>query len=185
MDTAGIRQGGDEIESIGVERSKEKMQSADIVVYLFDASTESSDELATIKTELNSVAKSWMMVGNKVDAIASEEQNAVNASLENSLFISAKNQLGLEQLKDALKLKVMSGLVHAENTIVTNARHVQALQKVANNLAAIQTGLSTKIPGDLLAIDIRQCLYHLGEITGQITNDDQLDFIFSKFCIGK
>jgi len=185
MDTAGIREGGDEIESIGVERSKEKMQSADIVVYLFDVSTESIDELTKIKTELNSVAKSWIMVGNKVDAISSEELNVVNTSVENSLFISAKNQLGLEQLKDALKLNVTSGLVHAENTIVTNARHVQALQKVANNLAAIQTGLSTKIPGDLLAIDIRQCLYHLGEITGQITNDDQLDFIFSKFCIGK
>ncbi len=185
IDTAGIREGGDEIESIGVERSKEKMQSADIVVYLFDASTESSDELTTIKTELNSIAKSWMMVGNKVDAISSEEQNALNASLENSVFISAKNQLGLDQLKDALRLKVMGGLVNAENTIVTNARHVQALQQVANNLSAIQIGLSNNIPGDLLAIDIRQCLYHLGEITGQITNDDQLDFIFSKFCIGK
>ncbi len=185
MDTAGIREGGDEIESIGVERSKEKMQSADIVVYLFDASTESINELATIKTELNSIAKSWIMVGNKVDAISSEELNAVNASIENSLFISAKNKLGLDQLKDELKLKVMSGVVHSENTIVTNARHVQALQKVANNLAAIQAGLTNKIPGDLLAIDIRQCLYHLGEITGQITNDDQLDFIFSKFCIGK
>ena len=185
IDTAGIREGGDEIESIGVERSKEKMQSADIVVYLFDVSTESSDELTTIKTELNSIAKSWMMVGNKVDAISSEEQNALNASLENSVFISAKNQLGLEQLKEALRLNVMSGMVHAENTIVTNARHVQALQQVANNLSAIQIGLSNNIPGDLLAIDIRQCLYHLGEITGQITNDDQLDFIFSKFCIGK
>ncbi len=185
MDTAGIREGGDEIESIGVERSKKKMQSADIVVYLFDTSTESINELATIKTELNSIAKSWIMVGNKVDAISSEELNAVNASIENSLFISAKNKLGLDQLKDELKLKVMSGVVHSENTIVTNARHVQALQKVANNLAAIQAGLTNKIPGDLLAIDIRQCLYHLGEITGQITNDDQLDFIFSKFCIGK
>ena len=185
MDTAGIREGGDEIESIGVERSKEKMQSADIVVYLFDTSTESINELATIKTELNSIAKSWIMVGNKVDAISSEELNAVNASTENSLFISAKNKLGLDQLKDALKLKVMTGVVHSENTIVTNARHVQALQKVANNLAAIQAGLTNKIPGDLLAIDIRQCQYHLGEITGQITNDDQLDFIFSKFCIGK
>jgi tRNA modification GTPase len=185
MDTAGIREGGDEIESIGVERSKEKMQSADIVVYLFDASIESIDELTNIKTELNSVAKSWMMVGNKVDAISSEELNAVNALVENSLFISAKNQLGLDQLKEALKEKVMSGMVYSENTIVTNARHVQALQKVSNNLAAIQAGLMNKIPGDLLAIDIRQCLYHLGEITGQITNDDQLDFIFSKFCIGK
>jgi len=185
MDTAGIREGGDEIESIGVERSKEKMQSADIVVYLFDASVESINELTNIKTELNSVAKSWMMVGNKVDAISSEELNALNALVENSLFISAKNQLGLDKLKEALKEKVMSGMVYSENTIVTNARHVQALQKVSNNLAAIQDGLINKVPGDLLAIDIRQCLYHLGEITGQITNDDQLDFIFSKFCIGK
>jgi tRNA modification GTPase len=69
--------------------------------------------------------------------------------------------------------------------VVTNARHYQSLQAVSDNIISIQRGMDNKIPGDLLAIDIRQCLYHLGEITGQITNDDQLDFIFSKFCIGK
>jgi tRNA modification GTPase len=81
--------------------------------------------------------------------------------------------------------KVISGAVNTESAIVTNARHFQSLQKVASSILSIQKGMDQHIPGDLLAIDIRQCLYHLGEITGEITNDDQLDFIFSKFCIGK
>jgi len=91
----------------------------------------------------------------------------------------------LDVLKHVLTQKVISGTINTENTVVTNARHYQSLQAVSDNIISIQKGMDDKIPGDLLAIDIRQCLYHLGEITGQITNDDQLDFIFSKFCIGK
>jgi len=185
MDTAGIREGADEVEAIGVERSREKMKSADIVLYLFDAVEESVDTVQQIEKELHAVAKAWIMVGNKVD----DDEAAASAALRyrsNEIhFISAKEQLQLDQLKHVLTQKVISGTINTENTVVTSARHYQSLQGVSENIISIQRGMDNNIPGDLLAIDIRQCLYHLGEITGQITNDDQLDFIFSKFCIGK
>jgi tRNA modification GTPase len=185
MDTAGIREGADEVEAIGVERSREKMKSADIVLYLFDAVEETADAVHQIEHELNAVAKAWIMVGNKVDDAAAVASAALRYQSNEIHYISAKEQLQLDVLKHVLTQKVISGTINTENTVVTNARHYQSLQAVSDNIISIQRGMDNKIPGDLLAIDIRQCLYHLGEITGQITNDDQLDFIFSKFCIGK
>jgi tRNA modification GTPase len=185
MDTAGIREGADEVEAIGVERSREKMKSADIVLYLFDAVEETAEAVHQIEHELNAVAKAWIMVGNKVDDAAAVASAALRYQSNEIHYISAKEQLQLDVLKHVLTQKVISGTINTENTVVTNARHYQSLQAVSDNIISIQKGMDDKIPGDLLAIDIRQCLYHLGEITGQITNDDQLDFIFSKFCIGK
>ena len=185
MDTAGIREGADEVEAIGVERSREKMKSADIVLYLFDAAEETAEAVHQIEHELNAVAKAWIMVGNKVDDAAAVASAALRYQSNEIHYISAKEQLQLDVLKHVLTQKVISGTINTENTVVTNARHYQSLQAVSDNIISIQRGMDNKIPGDLLAIDIRQCLYHLGEITGQITNDDQLDFIFSKFCIGK
>jgi len=185
IDTAGIREGTDEIEAIGVEKSREKMKSADIVLYLFDAVADSKTEVETMQQELQLVARSWIMIGNKVDSLDAVVARDAAYGLKDAVYISAKQDLGLEVLKTALTDKVISGGVNTENTIVTNARHYQSLQKLSETLMAIRTGMQNEIPGDLLSIDIRQCLYHLGEITGQISNEDQLDFIFSKFCIGK
>jgi tRNA modification GTPase len=185
IDTAGIREGADEVETIGVERSKEKMRSADIVLYLFDALEESLEDVKEMELDLEEIAKFWLMVGNKIDSPDQTAMATQKFELKEGLFISAKEQLNLTALKEMLTNKVISGSVNTENTIVTNARHFQSLQRVSENILSIQDGMKNHIPGDLLAIDIRQCLYHLGEITGQITNDDQLDFIFSKFCIGK
>jgi tRNA modification GTPase len=185
IDTAGIREGADEIEAIGVEKSREKMKSADIVLYLFDAVADSTTEVDTMQKELQLVARSWIMIGNKVDSLDAVAERDAVYGLKDAVYISAKQDLGLEVLKTALTEKVISGGVNTENTIVTNARHYQSLQKLSETLMAIRTGMQENVPGDLLSIDIRQCLYHLGEITGQISNEDQLDFIFSKFCIGK
>ena len=185
IDTAGIREGTDEIEAIGVEKSREKMKSADIVLYLFDAVADSKSDVETMQQELQLVARSWIMIGNKVDSLDAVVARDAAYGLKDAVYISAKQDLGLEVLKTALTDKVISGGVNTENTIVTNARHYQSLQKLSETLMAIRTGMQNEIPGDLLSIDIRQCLYHLGEITGQISNEDQLDFIFSKFCIGK
>jgi tRNA modification GTPase len=91
----------------------------------------------------------------------------------------------MEVLKERMVDKVLSGAVQAEGTIVTNARHYHALKEVERSLVDITAGLDQHVPGDLLALDIRRCLHYLGEITGAITNEDQLDYIFSKFCIGK
>ena len=185
IDTAGIREGTDEIEAIGVEKSREKMKSADIVLYIFDADADSKTDVETMQLELQLVARSWIMIGNKVDSLDAVVERDAVYGLKNAVYISAKQDLGLEVLKTALTEKVISGGVNTENTIVTNARHYQSLQKLSETLMSIRTGMQNEIPGDLLSIDIRQCLYHLGEITGQISNEDQLDFIFSKFCIGK
>jgi tRNA modification GTPase len=185
IDTAGIREGADEIEAIGVEKSREKMKSADIVLYLFDASADLKADVEAMQHELNQVARSWIMIGNKVDDPAALQSIASNYGLKDAVYISAKQNMHLDALKLMLTEKVISGGVNTENTIVTNARHYQSLQKLSSILMAIRTGMQENIPGDLLSIDIRECLYQLGEITGQISNEDQLDFIFSKFCIGK
>lgn len=184
IDTAGMRESMDEIESIGVEKSKEKMKSADVVVYLYDANTTQEDELYEVENELKRLSKHYLLVGNKIDDPSSLLQ--LNTSCpQYRMYISAKNDINIEALKRKLSNAIVHGYVHSEQTLVTNARHVQSLQKISDAIMAIKKGMTDHIPGDLLAIDIRQCLYHLGEITGTITNEDQLDYIFSKFCIGK
>ncbi len=184
IDTAGMRESLDEIESIGVAKTKEKMKTADLIVYLFDSTASSVEELQEVVKEFNVLSKKYLLVGNKVDDMIKLEQ-LNNQADPNYLYISAKTDLGVENLKKKLVDAVIEGKLHTEQTIVTNARHFQSLQKVAVAINAIKQGMKEQVPGDLLAIDIRQCLYHLGEITGTITNEDQLDYIFSKFCIGK
>jgi tRNA modification GTPase len=107
------------------------------------------------------------------------------ANIPGIIFISAKDNLHTEVLKEKLVDQVLQGKVQADDTIITNARHYHALQEVLQSLIDIRNGLENKIPGDLVALDIRRCLHYLGEITGEITTEDQLDYIFSKFCIGK
>lgn len=185
IDTAGIRDGADEIEAIGVEKSREKMKTADIVLCLFDATSVSVEELTQTEHELKSIAKSYILVGNKVDDQSAREHATKKYQLDEAIYISAREHINLEELKQKLVSKVISGSIQSENVIVTNARHYQSLQQVSNNIIAIREAMKNNISGDLIAIDIRQCLYYLGEITGEISNEDQLDFIFSKFCIGK
>ncbi len=182
IDTAGIRESKDVIESIGVEKSLEKMKAADVVLYLFDVNeeTQSGVEAALLQME----GKNYIAVGNKVDANG-EKMAQEKFSGDGVLFISAKKHHHIEVLKQRMVDKVVQGSVNTESTIVTNARHYQALQEVSKSLNDIHAGLSNQIPGDLLALDIRRCLHFLGEITGEITNEDRLDYIFSKFCIGK
>ncbi len=185
IDTAGIREHtADVIESEGVERSLDKMKGADLVVYLFDAA-DSKEEIEMQKSEMQSKQMKFLLVANKIDAI--EESVAREKFKEDAdiVFISAKQHLHTDILKEKMVATILQGQVQAENTIITNARHFHALKEMATSLQDIKEGLNNKLPGDLLALDIRRCLHYLGEITGEITNDDQLDFIFSKFCIGK
>jgi tRNA modification GTPase len=184
IDTAGIRESTDAIEVIGVEKSHEKMRKADIVVYLFDAASESSQDLVEAEALLQAGGKEYILAGNKSDTFSPDEKALLHAG-HTVLYLSAKTGAHVDVLKEQLIDKVLAGATTSENTIVTNARHFAALQKVQECLADIQAGLHDKIPGDLIALDIRRCLHYLGEITGAITNEDQLDYIFSKFCIGK
>lgn len=184
IDTAGIRESKDAIEVIGVEKSLEKMKTADLVLYLFDAGEMTLGELEAASLIVKEHNPQFILVGNKVDAIGVEQASQKFAGAD-ILFIAAKEGLNMEILKTRLTEKVLQGVVQTESTIVTNARHYEALQQVAGTLEEILKGMNAQLPGDLLALDIRRCLHFLGEITGEITNEDRLDYIFSKFCIGK
>jgi len=185
IDTAGIRkQTNDKIENAGIERSLEKMKEADIVIYLFDVNNDKG-EIERWKQEAEQKALKFLLVANKIDELGEALSKDKFGGIENVIFISAKGNLHTPVLKEKMVDLVLQGKVQAENTIITNARHYHALKEVSKSLTDIKEGLDNKLPGDLLALDIRRCLYYLGEITGEITNEDQLDYIFSKFCIGK
>lgn len=183
IDTAGIRNTtSDIIEQMGIDKSIEKIAQADIVIALFDANSTSAEEIQ--EWQLNLGNDKIILVGNKIDlGIEPSLQN--NSALKELVFIGAKDNKNIEELKKVLTQRVVGEGLQKEGTIVTNARHASALKKLLFALVDIETGLANNATGDLLAIDINQALHYLGTITGQITNEDQLDYIFSKFCIGK
>jgi len=185
IDTAGIREdSNDVIELIGIEKSREKIAQSDEVVYIFDVNTETPAELKTAIALIEEKNKNYLLVGNKTD-ILGEITAAEKFANNDILFISAKAQQHINLLKQKLVDKIVQGNLNTENTIVTNARHYEALQQVQQSLTEIKSGLDNNIPGDLLALDIRRCLHYISEITGDITNETVLDLIFSQFCIGK
>lgn len=180
IDTAGIRETTDLVESIGIERSRGAMEKADIVIFLFD-SAETLAENRQLATEL-SAGKDIVWVFNKID-IAPETYARIRESNPEVIGISAHTQEGLQNLTSVLVSRVHSQA--ATDTVVTNLRHYEHLLKTQEALNDVVTGLDTGITGDFLAQDIRLSLHHLGEITGTIVTDDLLENIFSKFCIGK
>lgn len=185
IDTAGIRESMDTIESIGVQKTLEKIKEAGVVIYLFDVSELTAEDIRNQISLFEQDGINYLLVGNKMDVLGESEAFAKFAGIPDILFISAKNHAHIDLLKDQLVQKVMSGDINTEATIVTNARHYAALQSVLQALGDVRSGMDSGLPGDLLALDIRRCLHFLGEITGEITNEEQLDWIFSKFCIGK
>jgi tRNA modification GTPase len=185
IDTAGIRNHSiDIIENIGIERSLQKMNSADTVLYIFDVNQETNESLSLQQGLFDEGAIKYLLVGNKADT-STEASRSNFTSHPNIHFISASQKTGIPELKAALFNQTVHTSLESESTIITNARHYEALQQVQQSLADIIYGLNIHLSGDLLALDIRRCLYYLGEITGEITNEDKLDYIFSKFCIGK
>ncbi len=183
IDTAGIRNTtSDIIEQMGIDKSIEKITQADIVIALFDANSCSAEEIQ--EWQLNLSNDKIILVGNKID-LGIEKSLQNNSALKEVVFIGAKDNKNIEVLKKVLTQRVVGEGLQKEGTIVTNARHASALKKLLFALVDIETGLANNATGDLLAIDINQALHYLGTITGQITNEDQLDYIFSKFCIGK
>jgi tRNA modification GTPase len=186
IDTAGIRShSADAIEMAGIEKSLQKMQQADVVLYLFDVEETGVEELKGKIKELETQNIRYLLVGNKIDVADETVAREKFAYIEGILFIAAKEGLHMEVLKERMLDVVLQNGVLGENVIVTNARHYHALAEVYKSLLDIDEGLRSGLPGDLLALDIRRSLQYLGEITGEITNEDQLDYIFSKFCIGK
>lgn len=186
IDTAGIRNHShDVIENFGIEKSLQKMKQADIVLYLFDVDEMSLQDLKTTIQDMREQNINYVLVGNKIDRKNETNIREKFSTADGVIFISAKNNLHLEVLKERMMDLVLKDTVSTENVIVTNARHYHSLVQVNDALNDVMQGLESRIPGDLLSLDIRRSLQYLGEITGEITNEDQLDYIFSKFCIGK
>ncbi|MDF2474653.1 MAG: tRNA uridine-5-carboxymethylaminomethyl(34) synthesis GTPase MnmE [Sphingobacterium sp.] len=183
IDTAGIRETADIIEAKGVERTRAKMKQARLIIYLFDPLQDKVDEVQSQLQEIQNLQIPFLTIINKADLL-SDQQKDEYASL-NPLYISAKEQIGVEELKEELINRVQLGNLNTDDVMVTNIRHVEALQKTSDSLERVLFGIDNPVTSDFLAMDIRQALYHLGEITGSVSTDDLLDNIFSKFCIGK
>lgn len=185
IDTAGIRDNTDNIiESMGVEKSYEKMEQADVIIYLFDVNETGNNEVEKFRNSKPVQGKKLLVVANKIDETI-EGNQAKQYHEAGVLMISALHGKNVDALKQHLSHMVISGDVSNESTIVTNARHYEALRLLGKALHDIRTGMDNHVSSDLLSLDIRRSLHYLGEITGEITNEDQLDYIFSKFCIGK
>lgn len=183
IDTAGIRHTEDVIEAKGVERTREKMKQARLIIYLFDPTQDKIEAVQEQIQEVKDLNIPFVTIINKSDLIT-ESQRAEYQVL-NPLYISAKEQLGIEELKDELLNQVNLSNINTDDVMVTNIRHVEALQHTQTALEKVLYGIDNPVTSDFLAMDIRQALHHLGEITGTVTTDDLLDNIFSKFCIGK
>ena len=172
------------IEVNDIEKSREKIEQSNEVIYIFDVNTEPPGEVEAAIALIREKNNNYLLVGNKADLLG-EETVAQKFAGEDVLFISAKEKMHIGLLKQKLVDKIIKGHINTENTIITNARHYEALQQVGVSLTDIRNGLDNHIPGDLLALDIRRCLHYISEITGDISNEQVLDYIFSKFCIGK
>ena len=187
IDTAGLREATDTIEAIGIERTQQKMRDAALVVYLFDGLNIAPDELRDVVGEVRASGKPYLLVGNKVDAIdEAKKQYLEGIADEKVVWISAAKQTHLAELTAALSARVRTdSAVQMGSAVVTNARHYEHLTGTDDALARAIVGLDSGATPDWLAMDLRVALQHLGELTGEITTDDLLDSIFSKFCIGK
>ncbi|MAW94072.1 MULTISPECIES: tRNA uridine-5-carboxymethylaminomethyl(34) synthesis GTPase MnmE [unclassified Leeuwenhoekiella] len=206
IDTAGIRETTDVIEGLGIKKTFEKISQAQVVLYLINAESPSAfgsspkgGAFPLLRLEIEKIKnrfpdKPLVLVANKMDHLNAEEQQTIHNQLselipEDSkstvLLISAKTGTGVDELKEQLLQFVNTGALRNNETLVTNSRHYDALLKALEEIEKVQMGIDAGLSGDLLAIDIREALYHFGEITGQVTNDELLGNIFANFCIGK
>ena len=189
IDTAGLRDTKDIIESIGIEKTYKKIEEAQIVLYVIDAVDTDKEELlhASLKflDFIREKGKKFILVANKTDKQSAMVTSNKFTSIKDLVFISAKENQNIEELKNKLFSFVADNDFYNQDIIVTNARHHAALVKAQASLFEVETAMKKGTSGDLMAIDIRKALFHLSEITGQISSDDLLGAIFSKFCIGK
>jgi tRNA modification GTPase len=190
IDTAGIRETKDIIESIGIKKAYEKADNAQLIIFLIDsnkfgtAKSEFLSEIETIKTRFPN--KRLLVIANKMDTLSSPETSIIKSEIEHLILLSAKNKIGLEDLKSELTSLVNIGALSNNETIVTNSRHFEALNNALIAITSVKQGIDLEISTDLFSIDIRECLRHLGAITGDYDVDkDILGHIFSNFCIGK
>jgi len=183
IDTAGLRETEDIIEAMGVERTRDRMKKASLIIYLFDLTQTSLQEIDKEEAHLQQLGVPYIKVGNKLDRAPDE----LISSLSNRdfIFISASNKTNILDLKERILSYFEVKTVKTGDVMVTNLRHYQNLLQTYDALQRVVEGMAQGITGDFLAMDIRQALHYLGEITGTITTEDLLGNIFSRFCIGK
>jgi tRNA modification GTPase len=192
IDTAGIRETKDVVESIGIKKTFEKIEQAQVIIYLIDSSQLALDNenLKEVQVELEKIKnqfplKALVVIGNKADKLTEAQVANLKLNIPNILLLSAKEKLGIEELKNQLLSFVNTGALRNNETIVTNTRHYDSLLKALEEIHKVRFGMDTNLSSDLMAIDIKQALYYFGEITGEVTNDELLGNIFANFCIGK
>jgi len=183
IDTAGLRETEDIIEAMGVERTRAHMKKASLIIYLIDLSNTTLEEINREEAHLQELGVPYLLVGNKIDRADAELANALESRA--ITFISAANKTNIQTLKDKILEQFQIRTVKTGDVMVTNLRHFHSLQQTHDALQRVLEGMAQSITGDFLAMDIRQALHYLGEITGTITSEDLLGNIFSKFCIGK
>lgn len=190
IDTAGIRETKDTIETIGIARTFKKIEEASIVLWVIDAKSE-TEHLKELASQILPLAKDKkiVLVFNKIDIISTKKleslQDILKEDINDRLFISAKRELGTNELEDKLVELANIPQIGEQDIIVTNLRHYEALKNALTAINRVSTGLKDNMPTDFIAQDIRECLHYIGEITGDISTDEILGNIFSKFCIGK
>lgn len=188
IDTAGLRETNDEIEGKGIERAKERARNAKIVLKMIDGNSEFGIRPPAGRAgnlEFGGEARVFKLV-NKIDLLdGSKKQELLNAKEDDTFFISAKTGEGVEELLDALLDTIRIGKAETGGVVVSNVRHLEALQQCDSALERSLHGIESGVSSDLVAMDVRQALHYLGEITGEVSNEDLLGNIFSKFCIGK
>lgn len=184
IDTAGIRQGEDEIEVIGIEKTFEKIKQAKMIIYLFDARDISDFELQEDIDDLPITNQHLIVVANKIDKQGADDWQQTFHKF-NPVGIAAKQKEHIDTLEERLVELVLSKQIDTSGTVITNSRHYQELSEAKNALEDVLNAMHSGLTGDLLALDIRRALHALGNITGEISTDDLLDSIFRDFCIGK
>lgn len=190
IDTAGLRHSADIVENIGIERTFEKIEMASVVLYLFDvAETSISEVLAEIKDIKekckNPESKKFILIANKIDKLVEAPKDFKKFIEGEIVFISAKRNENIHLITENLLKQVANDMPSGQNTIITNSRHYEALSKAYEMLLMVQDGLQQQLTADLLTSEIRNALYYLGEITGEVTTDEILQHVFANFCIGK
>ncbi|MFD0931156.1 tRNA uridine-5-carboxymethylaminomethyl(34) synthesis GTPase MnmE [Psychroflexus salinarum] len=197
IDTAGIRETKDTIEGLGIERTFEKIKQSQVIIKLIDTPKVFDHKHQLIVKEWDRVKEDitqlkeafperpFLLLANKADLLTEKNKEQLRTDFKDLLFISAKDKTGIEAIQDQLLSYVDDGALRNNDTIVTNSRHYNALLLALEEINKVQEGLNQGLTTDLLAIDIRQALYHFGEITGEVTNDELLGNIFANFCIGK
>ncbi|MGW9686028.1 tRNA uridine-5-carboxymethylaminomethyl(34) synthesis GTPase MnmE [Flagellimonas sp. 2504JD1-5] len=183
IDTAGIRETTDKVEKIGIERTFDEVGKARLIIYLFDGINGNISQFESIQKKYPT--KELLPICNKMDILDKNEMASILKKIPNTIFLSAKLGSGVKNLEHKLLSLVGSGKLRSGETIVTNSRHYDSLLKALEEIQKVKEGMENGLSSDLMSIDIRQALYHLGEITGSVTTDDLLGNIFSNFCIGK